>query len=838
MARALLTALLVLLCLQAPAKAESPPGDRDEPVTIGVMEFVAKGGISQDKADSLLDVLAGEINRLGDARVVTRTDIQSMLDLEKLRRLAGCGDAECFAEISGALGMRWMVTGNVSRFGRSFVVNLKLMDVRSVHVSGRVTRRIRGGEECLIEELPEMVRELFEGVAERLGMAIPGRVTVASRHAQLLSESPSAVTVISRDDIEASGADNIPNLLRLVPGMEVMIMSGAFQAITSRTYWTYEGNHYLVLIDGREANFDPVGFPVWDLQPVFLDDIERVEVIRGPASALYGANAFTGVVSITTREIPARTSAGILMKAGEVGRTTTRLQAATRVGEWGFLINGGMDFSGDFNDPRQSEKNAWLVRALLERRWSESRRLLVDAAVSHGQGPFPTPMGNVMGRFAPSSVRLAYESRELRGQLYWEYLNGRMDIDAPIEYAGVRLATFLPAPSDCHMVDGQLQWTPPRFFEPLLLVVGGGARASYFSSDQTLDAETFSDPTSPGYHRLGLAHWEVRGGVFVHAEYALADWITVTGGTRIDYNTQTDWFVSPRLAAVAQMTPDHYLRLGVARSFRKPNFIETVGHLAVDFPEDSPIQASSQNKFLEFMTRVGAYSGLEDEEMLAFEIGYQGRFLDGRLSVGLDLYYNQLRNLIMMVPDIIEDEQGLPDLARSSYTHRNQGPDQDIIGSELSIRYSPSGSLSFLATWTHRQVYDYSFGGYSNNSPKNLITLGGRFRTNWGLLGSLYAFTRSDFWHVDVENPSGILEPLLSQHLDNEVLLIGKLGRNFELGQHVQIETGVKLFLPISPFSAPHFRYYEVGGGITPNGQKYGAEQLRRMLTAYLEGSF
>jgi len=84
MARALLTALLVLLCLQAPAKAESPPGDRDEPVTIGVMEFVAKGGISQDKADSLLDVLAGEINRLGDARVVTRTDIQSMLDLEKL----------------------------------------------------------------------------------------------------------------------------------------------------------------------------------------------------------------------------------------------------------------------------------------------------------------------------------------------------------------------------------------------------------------------------------------------------------------------------------------------------------------------------------------------------------------------------------------------------------------------------------------------------------------------------------------------------------------------------------------------------------------------------------
>jgi hypothetical protein len=497
-----------------------------------------------------------------------------------------------------------------------------------------------------------------------------------------------------------------------------------------------------------------------------------------------------------------------------------------------------MDFSGGFTDPRQLDKRVWLLRALLEKRWAESRRLLVDAAVSSGEGPFSSPLGTVIGQFTPYSVRLAYESEELRGQLYWTYSTGSIVIDTPIEYAGVRLATFLPAPMDSHVIDTQLQWTPPRFFEPLMLVIGGGARVSYVNTDQALDAETYADPTSSRYHQLGITHWEFCSGLFVHAEYAMADWITVTGGTRVDYNTQTDWFISPRLAAVARLEADHYLRLGVARSFRKPSFIETIGHLTVEFPEDGPIQGDAQDRFLEFMTRVGAYSGLQEEEMLAFETGYQGRFLDGRLSVGLDLFYNRLRNLAVIVPNIIETEQGLPDLARSSFMHRNRGPDMDVLGSEISIRVNPSGSLSLLAAWAHRQVYEYSIGGFCNKSPKNLITLGGRFRTDWGLIGSLYAFSRSDFWRKDVENPSGLLEPLLTQHLDSVVLLIGKLGRRFELGRHMQIEAGVRLFLPISPFSEPYFRYYEGGGGITPDGRHYGSEQLSRVLTGYLEGSF
>jgi|GEM_PF-414393 len=815
-----------------------------EPVVIGVLDFSVTKGTGREIADSMAALLVVEIEGLGLVRVVGEEELKAMLRGARQESLVDF-EWKCPVEGYHALleggepAVRWVVAGQVARFGTLYVLSLKLFDLKSRTVAGRVVRRIRGGPEEFPDEISDATQMLFEEAADRVGVEIIAKTVVtAARHRQLIEESPSAVTVITREDIETSGADSLPNLLRLVPGMDVLVMSGVFQAVGSRLEWSNEGQQYLALIDGREINIDQLGFPVWEAEPIFLEDIERIEVIRGPGSALYGANAFAGVVSIITRGIPDKTSAGILLNAGEAGRIKAGLRTSTRLGDWGIAVSGGGDLAGEFVDPRARSKQVWKARALVERRWSESKRILLDAGLAHVEGPFATPLGTVQAVSDPMSLRLAYESENLRAQLYWLYLTVRWQIDTPLEYAETRLANFVVAPSCGHVVDAQLQWTPPRFWAPLMLIVGGGARATSMDTDYMLDAETFSDPTSPDYHQPGILHWEMRAGAFVHAEYAPADWVTVTGGARIDYNTQTDWFISPRLAAVFRLAADHYLRASVARSFRKPSFIETIGHLMVEFPDDSPIQGTAQDEFQEFMTRVGGYSGLDDEELLAFETGYTMRFFDGRFSCSLDLYYHRFRNQVIMRPDIVEGRQGLPDLEASSYTFRNYGPGLDVVGAELGLRFSPSKELSFVASWTHRQVYDHLAGGFSNMSPKNLITLGGRFRTAFGLLGSLYAFTRSEFWDLYVDNPSGLLEPRLHHHMDNVILLIGKLGRRFEPGKNTKMEIGLKLFLPISPFSAPHFCYYEAGGGTTMTGRQYGAEQLGRVLTGYLEGSF
>jgi hypothetical protein len=834
-ARAWAIGLLLVLGLHRLAMAGD--GAEAKPVVIGLMEFTAKGGVSQQKADALMDILAETIADLGNVEVVTRADMKFMLDLEKLKRLAGCSDEECFAEISGALGMRWIVTGNISRFGKIYVLNLKLADVRDVMVVGRVSRRVRGGEEELLEGLPAAARELFERVAARLGLPIQERVTVAARYPQPLSQSPSAVWVITREDIETSGANTIPDLLRLVPGMDVVVSTSAYQSITSRLFWSGEGNHYLVLIDGRETNWEMIGFPIWEIQPIFLEDIERIEIIRGPASAIYGANAFAGVVSIITRRLPGRSAAGIVTVLGESGRSIASLRASARLWGWSLAVVGGAHLETAFLHPRESFDWVWKLRVFAERRWSETGRFLVDAGISPCEGPFSTPLGANNFHGAPSIVRLGVDSEGIEGHVYWLYYPMSFRLNSPIDFAGARLASFVPVEVATHVFDARIEWKPIVTWEPLLIVAGTGTRISWAGSDQLLDATTFSDPQSSRYHHPGISHLELRAGVFVHAELALADWVTITGGTRLDYNTQTDWFVSPRLAAVAQLAAEQYLRLGLARSFRKPSIMETSAHFMVDFPEDGIIQGDAREEFLEFMTRVSGNDDLDDEELLSFEAGWMGRFLEGRLSLELDIFYNRLRNMSRMVPEIVVDEQGLPDLQKSSFMIKNEGPDLDILGYELSVRFSPSRNLHFVASWAHRQVYDYSRGGFSDESPKNLITLGGRFRTDFGMLGSLYAFARSEFLDGSIENPSGILQPLLSRHLDNMVLFLGKLGQRFELEQHVHVEVGVKLSLPVS-FAAPHFRYYEAGGGVTPSGQRYGAEQLGRVVTGYLEGAF
>ena len=661
-------------------------------------------------------------------------------------------------------------------------------------------------------------------------------VESAARHKQEIGMSPSAITVITRKDIEATGANTIPDLLRIVPGMEVMVVSPFFTALTARLYLTNENNHFLVLIDGRECNVELLGQPPWEVQPIMLEDIERIEIIRGPGSSLYGANAVAGVISITTRAVPEATSGWARIIGGEPGMLAVGARGTTTVGNWGFSLNAGADFSGAFGDPRMKTKEVFKARAAADYRWSESRRLTLEVTLSKSEGAFSTGLGFIEGEYNLSTFRAAYRSEDLRGHLYWMYTPVHSNLTGELQYGGINLAEFVKTDIEMHTIDGEVQWTMPAFWDPLLLIAGAGGRFSFMGSDQLLDAETFSDITSPDYHQPGVGHWEARGSFFVHAELAPTEWVTVTGGTRFDYNTETDIFLSPRLAAVFRPVTGQFIRLGVARAFRKPAYFETGAHPIATFPVDSPLTGPAQDKFLEFLTRVAGNSRLNNEELLSFEVGYLGQYFDGTLSVALDLYYTLHTELIYLKSRIVADDTGLPDLDLSSFMFEQGFPSLSIFGGELTIRYNPNKNISLLFSWTHREAFEK--GKIDHTNPKNLLTLGGRFTTPFGLLGGLYAFSRSEYLDEAVENPAGLLEPMQTMEMDNVLLLLGKIGWRWEPAAEYKLEAGVKLFLPVSPFSGPHFRYYEKGGGISNTGLWYGGQQLSRTVTGYLQGSF
>ncbi len=798
------------------------------------MEFTG-GGLSKVEVEALADLLANEISRMGNVRVIGKSDILQMLKLEQQKRLVGCDTTDCISEVAGALGARWMVAGNIIKFEETYLLNLKLFDVERMEAISRVSRQVKGGKAMLLSAMTGAVHELFSRVAEKLGLVMAETVILASRHPQPLKQSPSAVTVISREDIEASGASTIPDLLRLVPGMDVVVVTPSFTAIEARLNWNYENNVYLVLIDGREANNDMLGQPFWEIQPILLDDIQRIEIIRGPGSALFGANAFAGVISITTRSMPEKTSIWAGVTGGEVGVVDGAGRVSTRIGDLGLSLSAGIDQTGAFFDPRRSGSEFWKVRSVAEYRLSESSRIMLDGGLASGSGTVSTGAGTIRGNFDLRTVRLAYDSEDLRGQIYWTQFPVDALMDTPLVWNNIKLAEIKRADIDMHTVDGQVQWTVPRFYEPLMIIVGAAGRFNRMSSGQLLDADTFSDWSSVDFHKEGIEYWELRAGAFVHGEWTPADWVAVTGGLRFDYNTETGKFWSPRIAAVFRPASGQFLRIGVARAFRKPAIMETRVHPSVDIPDSSPF-AHNPGAFNEFMTRVIGNSELENEELISFEVGYLGQFLDGGLSVSLDLFYTRLMNPIDMAPEISPDI--ISGLSDSSFQYQNLEHYNDIFGGELAIRYRPVKWISLLAAWSHKEVYRHDISRFSDTTPKNLITLGGRFWTEWGLIGSLYAFSRSEFWDHSTQNPEGILEGYSSQHMANVFLLQARLGYKLSLPNSLEFEGGVKLFLPVSPFEAPQFRYRECGGGMTPDSTHYGCHELRRVISVYLQGSF
>src|SRR3984885_5394928 len=126
-------------------------------------------------------------------------------------------------------------------------------------------------------------------------------VTYVSRTEEKLSQTASAVFVIGPEDIRESGALNIPDLLRMVPGVDVAQITANSWAISVRGFNGRFSNKLLVLLDGRAVYTPTIGGVFWDVLNVPLEDIERIEVIRGPGGSVWGANAVDGVINIITR---------------------------------------------------------------------------------------------------------------------------------------------------------------------------------------------------------------------------------------------------------------------------------------------------------------------------------------------------------------------------------------------------------------------------------------------------------------------------------------------------------------------------------------------------------
>ena len=142
-------------------------------------------------------------------------------------------------------------------------------------------------------------------------MNVSVEVSSAARKPQKLEDTAAAIHVITRQDIRRSGMTSLPELLRMVPGMQVARIDGGTWAISSRGFNAKNSDNLLVMLDGRVLQTPTFTGVNWDAQGVVLEDVERIEVIRGPGGALWGANAVSGIINIITSSAAA-TQGGML----------------------------------------------------------------------------------------------------------------------------------------------------------------------------------------------------------------------------------------------------------------------------------------------------------------------------------------------------------------------------------------------------------------------------------------------------------------------------------------------------------------------------------------------
>jgi iron complex outermembrane receptor protein len=157
-------------------------------------------------------------------------------------------------------------------------------------------------------------------------------VTSASRREQKVSEVAAAMFVITEQDIRRSGATNIPDLLRMVPGLDVAQINASTWAISARGFNHQKADKLLVLIDGRSVLTMIYGGVFWDTQDVPLEDIDRIEVIRGPGATMWGSNAVNGVINIITKTAGSTTGALVSASAGFQDRVFGTTQYGSKIG--------------------------------------------------------------------------------------------------------------------------------------------------------------------------------------------------------------------------------------------------------------------------------------------------------------------------------------------------------------------------------------------------------------------------------------------------------------------------------------------------------------------------
>ena len=609
-------------------------------------------------------------------------------------------------------------------------------------------------------------------------------VVTASKTEEKLINAPATMTVINSQTIQSAPTQNFAELLRAVPGVNITQVSARDINVTARGATSTLATGQLALLDGRSLYQDFFGFVMWDFLPVNLNEVKQVEVIHGPASAVWGANALYGVVNVITKSPREMQGASFTMGVGGFDRSTA--DSAQSAGttfyisgtyadapneRWSYKLSAGgytqdalprptgiipcniPEVCSGTRNPYPPFNNQGTTQPKFDGRvdydYENGAKLTVSGGVAgtkgimeSGIGPFNINNGSVMGY-----VKANYTRQGFKAGFFSNILNGDADNLLTRDLSGNPIVfNFRTRTYDFEASDVR------TFQQKHVVTYGGNLRFNTFDLSLAPNAENRTE-----------------GGAYVQDEMFLTDRYRLVAGARVDRFDYLDSFVfSPRLTFMIKPAENHTVRVSYNRAYRSPsvvnNFLDVFIAEPIDLSPFAPLNPALAGKIYPLPVRSVGNPDLQETSVDAYELGYTGIVANGKAVVTAAYYVNRIKNDILFTEDTSKRYSPtnpppgwplppftlgppfLPSGLPAEFTYLNFGRTTQK-GLELGVTSPVTRNVNVFANYSYAARPDVDFDlSEVNLPPTNRFNLGFNFSRDRYLGDLTISYTGAAFW--------------------------------------------------------------------------------------------
>lgn len=541
-------------------------------------------------------------------------------------------------------------------------------------------------------------------------------VITPTRIEQRISEVPSATTVITAEEIRRSGLLHLPDILRRVAGVDVASDTASQSEVNIRGVNIEQlSPRTLVLVDGRTVFINAHGFTDWESIPLVLEDIERIEVVRGPVEALYRSPALSGVINIITKD-PRTVKTTTLSQT--YGNWNTRVVTLHHGGpinsQLAYKVSGSWKEWDNFEGFDRDGVDTAVFNAALSYQIDDASLFQVSGGLSDGDNDVflgPT-IGLSNFKHRTEFIKLDFSHDTLKLQGFW---NREDDTAfAPTVNPAVAAANF-DKDAVFNIFDFEGQHAFP-LGERNTILWGGGARF------EAVDSNLF--PASDSY--VSETTWNF----FLQDEVTLLEPLTGFMTVRVDRHPLTDFNVSYRASLLYRLVKDHMLWTAAGRTFRNPTFTESHSDFLV--PTRTAVQVRGLGQ-----------ENVSPEVMHSYEVGYRGLWRN-RLKTDATVFYYDLKDPIALIA-------GRPALITLAPAE-NKGSVY-AVGYEVSTELFVTSWFNLFANYTFQDL-EREDGVLENDvSPNHKVNTGVSF--TWKQQQHVYLLDLFSHFVGTVDVPAG-----------------------------------------------------------------------------------